>query len=135
VAEVVSRFAGAASAHDWAAMAELFTEDAVWSSSVGALSFRHQGRPAMLAWLIGNEANVEVLFYASGTPTVRMLGDGRAHSRVSMTEVLRIKATGERKLLLGSYVDELAKVDGSWRFTKRHFTLGHAEPLRGTSAP
>jgi hypothetical protein len=135
VADVVSRFAGAASAHDWVGMTELFTEDAVWSSSVGELSFRHQGRAAMLAWLRGNEANVEVLFYSSGTPAVTIGGDGRAQSRVTMTEVLHVKASGERKLLLGTYVDELAKTNGAWRFTKRHFTIGHVEPLRGTSAP
>ena len=135
IADVITRFAGAASTHDWTAAASLFAEDAVWTSSVGELSFRHDGRPAMLAWLTSNEANVEVLFYASGTPTITLLADDRARSRVSMIEVLHLKATGERRLLTGAYDDELAKANGTWRFTRRHFTLGHGEPLRGTPAP
>jgi hypothetical protein len=135
IAEVIARFVAAASVHDWTASASLFAEDAVWASSVGELSFRHEGRPAMLAWLKSNEANVEVLFYTSGTPTITLLARDRARSRVSIIEVLHIKATGERRLLTGAYDDELAKVNGAWLFTKRQFTLAHGESLRGTSAP
>lgn len=132
IADVLSRFAGAASAHDWAAAAELFAEDAVWSASAGDLSFRHEGRAKMLAWLTQNTANVEVVFYSAGTPSITLENDTRAQSRVSMTEVLFIKATGERRLLLGTYRDELEKVDGVWRFKKREVSIDHAEVLRGT---
>jgi ketosteroid isomerase-like protein len=135
VADGISRFVGAISAHDFAAATELFAADAVWSSSAGALSFRHEGRAAILDFLTHSDENVQVLHYSAGVPDVTLLGDGRAQSRVGLVEVLHIKATGERKLLLGTYVDQLAKTEGVWRFSHRHATINHAETLRDGPPP
>ena len=132
VADVVVRFVAAISARDFGAAAELFAQDAVWTASAGELSFHHEGRAAVHAFLTRSDADVEVLYYSAGVPAVTLLPDGRAHSRVSLTEVLQIKATGERRLLLGTYVDELAKIEGSWRFKQRRVAINHAETLRGT---
>lgn len=133
IADLVARFAGAISAHDFDVASELFADGAIWSAAAAELSFRHEGRAVIRDWLSRSNLDVEVVYYAAGVPAITLLGGGRARSRVGMTEVLLIKGTGQRKLLLGTYVDELAKIEGAWRFTKRHAAINHVEDLRGAA--
>ena len=112
----------------------LATTSAGYAFSAGVQDNR-VGRAKMLAWLTQNTANVEVVFYSAGTPSITLENDTRAQSRASMTEGLFIKATGERRLLLGTYRDELEKVDGVWRFKKREVSIDHAEVPGGVVRP
>lgn len=104
-------------------MVELFAEDASWQASAGALGFQHEGRPAIEAWLNGNQDKVEVLFYLAAPPRVELVNPTLAHAQTSMNELLLIKASGEIKQLFGVYRDQLRKSDGRWRFAARRFEL------------
>ena len=128
IAQLYARFAGAANEHAWDEMAELFAPDATWEASAGALGFRHQGRPAIAAWLLGNRDKVEVVFYLAAAPQVELLGPDRALGQTTMHELLELKQSGELKELFGVYRDELHKSDGRWRFASRRFERRRAQP-------
>jgi hypothetical protein len=73
----------------------------------GRLGFRHQGREAIARWLASNPNRVEVLVYLASPPVVELVAPGRARSRTTMTELLRLLDTGEVRQLFGMYTDEL----------------------------
>lgn len=123
IAELSTRFADAVNRHDWEAMAQLCTEDAVWEASVGKLGFRHEGRAAIRKFLVENPNGVEVVAYTTTPPFIDTLSGERARTRLNMTEYLRVLATGEMKRIVGVYSDELVKRDGRWQFAHRRFTL------------
>jgi hypothetical protein len=47
----------------------------------------------------------------------------RGSGRLNITEYLRIHATGEIKLIVGVYSDDLVKCEGRWQFAHRTFPL------------
>lgn len=123
IADLAARFADAANRHDWKQMAQLYAEDAIWETSAGTLGFHLEGRPAILRFLLENPKNVEVVAYSSTPPFIETISDGRARTRLNMTEYLRDLATGEVKRIVGVYTDELVKREGHWQFSHRAFTL------------
>jgi hypothetical protein len=127
IAALTARFADAANRHDWETMAALHTEDAVWEGAAGELSFRNEGRAAILAWLRGNVPKLEVVYYLSSPPHIEELSEDRARSRLSMLELLRVRATGELKHIYGVYSDEIVKRDGRWLFARRTVAVRHEE--------
>lgn len=129
IAALVSDFADAVNRRDWEAMANLHTENAVWEGAAGELSFRNQGRGAILAWLRGNEPKLEVVYYMCSTPHIEVLEGDRATSRLSMFELLRVRDTGELKQIYGIYSDELVKRDGRWFFARRSVSVRHQQNL------
>jgi hypothetical protein len=123
VAELSQRFSDAVNRHDWKLMAELCAEDAIWETSAGKLAFRHEGRAAILRFLVENPNGVEVVAYTTTTPFIETISAERARTRLNMTEYLRVLATGEVKRIVGVYTDELVKRDGRWQFAHRTFAL------------
>lgn len=128
IAALLAGFADLVSRRDFAAMTEMFTEDAEWQASAGALGFHHVGRAAITRWLAENPNHVEVVFYLASPPAITQHSPDRATARTSMTELLRLKRTGELLQLFGSYTDELVRRDGRWRFAHRRFELRHQQP-------
>ena len=118
-----ARFADCANRHDWDSMALLFDENAIWETAAGGLGFRHEGRPAIQRFLLDNPNGVDVLAYAASMPVIELTALDRARSRLHITELLRLRATGETKRIFGTYEDELVKRDGRWYFAHRRFTM------------
>lgn len=125
VAQAIARFNAAVPLHDFEAMADAFTEHAVWEASAGKLGFRHEGRAAIQAWLTGNPGRVEVLFYLAGPSAIELRAAGRAQAFTAVTELLRLKDSGEVRQLFGVYRDELVEEGGRFRFAHRRFELRH----------
>jgi hypothetical protein len=123
VAELSARFSDAVNRHDWQLMAQLCAEDAIWEASAGSLGFRHEGRAAILRFLVENPNGVEVVAYTSTPPFIESISGERARTRLNMTEHLRVNATGELKRIVGVYTDELIKRQGRWQFAHRTFAL------------
>ena len=123
IAQLAARFSDAANRHDWQQMAQLYAEDAIWETRAGKLGFRHEGRAAILRFLLENPNGVEVVAYTSTPPFIETISDGRARTRLNMTEYLRVLGTGEVKRIVGVYSDELVKRDGRWQFLRRSFAL------------
>ena len=123
IAELAARFSDAVNRHDWQLMAELCSEDAIWEAGAGTLGFRHEGRAAILRFLMENPNGVEVVSYTSTPPFIETIAGERARTRLNMTEYLRITATGELKRIVGVYSDELVKKGGRWQFSHRSFAL------------
>jgi hypothetical protein len=123
IAELSQRFSDAVNRHDWQQMADLCAEDAIWETSAGKLGFRHEGRAAILKFLLENPNGVEVVSYTTTVPFIESISGTDARTRLNMTEYLRVRATGEIKRIVGVYSDQLVKRDGRWQFAHRRFTL------------
>ena len=123
IIDLLARFADATNRHDWEALVALFDEDATWETEAGGLGFRHEGRAAIRRFLLENPNGVEVVFYMVAPPAIELGAEGDARTRTTITEILRLRATGEMKRLFGTYTDDLVKRDGHWRFARRRFVL------------
>jgi len=123
IAELSQRFSDAVNRHDWNLLAQLCVEDAIWEASAGKLGFRHEGRAAILKFLLENPNGVDVVAYTTSTPFIEAITGERARTRLNMTEYLRVRATGEIKRIVGIYSDELVKREGRWQFAHRRFAL------------
>lgn len=123
IGDQVARFSDAVNRQDWPALGGFFADEGVWEASAGELGFRYQGLDAIRDGLARNAQAVEVVHQQVSPAVVDVAGLDRAFARTSMSELLRVRATGEVKHLFGIYSDELVKRAGRWRFVRRTFTL------------
>lgn len=130
IRELVERWSDGTNNHDWAALEELFTEDAVWD--VGEpLSFTAQGRRQIVALL---REKMQPSLYVVQTPhaiIVKLQGN-TASARSTIHEVCRF-ADGTGLEMMGTYFDELVKEASGWRFRRRNYrcTLLNPQPPAG----
>jgi hypothetical protein len=118
-------------------LAELFTEDATWSSRSpdGELDFgRHDTREGIRAHFAEISASVaQPTLHAVTAPDLDIAPDGRRATGRWYTLVLLTMA-GERAgqvLLLGAtYHQEYRKTDGRWLFTRVDATLHFHLPVK-----
>lgn len=129
VADLIALFSDATTAHDFAAMADLFSRDAVWEATGDALAFRLEGADAIRAAFVRNDETLEVVFQQIGPSVVRVTAPDRASARTSVLELLRFKATGEVKQIVGVYRDDLVRSGDRWKFAARRFELRYAVDL------
>ena len=117
IMELVARYNHAQDQDDYDAWVDTFTEDGVFESP----QIRHQGR---------EELRQLSLDTAAGIPHVRHLtqnfiieGDGDAATMQSTIEVRSIAEDRQswRVVGIGTYEDDLRRVDGRWKFQRRSF--------------
>ena len=99
-------------------VADLFTEDGVWDAR--DLGYGHlEGREALQGYFAGSEGRAEAMAHLFGNPQVlEVHGDTmRARSYVQGIVVRAGKEVVRHDVVL--YDDELAEVDGEWRYRRR----------------
>lgn len=99
---------------DWGSV---WAEDAHWN----LMGTEVDGREAIVALWQGAMGGLNAVSMMCTPVSIQVDGD-RAKSRVITQEILDIKDGGTRAIG-GAYEDELAKVDGEWKFTKRVFRI------------
>ena len=129
-------------------LAELFTEDAAWSSRTrdGSVDFgRYEGREAIRAFFAGaSESLGPMTLHYLLAPRIELAEDG-----VSATGVCYLlaildqrpassppgSADRERVLLGGVYSHRFRRVDGRWLISSSVCDLSLEEPLRSATSP
>lgn len=129
VAETIARFSTATVARDVQTMAGSFTPDATWEASGDELGFHLTGIDQIRAAFERNFTAVEVVFQQVGVPEISLLAANHASARTTVFELLRVRATGVVKQLVGVYHDELVRRGDDWLFARRRFELQHAVDL------
>lgn len=130
IRELVERWSDGTNNHDWAALEELFTEDAVWD--VGApLDFQMQGARQIVALLREKMRPSQYVVQTPHAIIVKVKGN-EATARSTIHEVCRF-ADGTGLEMMGTYFDELVKQAGRWRFRRRTYrcTLLNPQPPAG----
>ncbi len=125
IRELVERWSDGTNNHDWTALEELFTEDAVWD--VGApLDFTAQGGRQIVALLREKMRPSQYVVQTPHAIIVKVQGT-TATARSTIHEVCRF-ADGTGIEMTGTYFDELVKLPQGWRFKRRTYRCTYLNP-------
>jgi hypothetical protein len=118
------------------AIADLFTEDAVWSG----VDLILDGRPAIREWFLRREGLARrVSRHVCTNIGVDVLSDDEAQSICYLVNYrhdrqegdLRMPAPGDIPKYVGECHDRFRRTPDGWRFTARHVDVAFARPARG----
>jgi SnoaL-like protein len=128
IRDLIYRYSDAVTRADWQQCEAVFTPDAIWESAI--LGLRYESRAAFLDTLRAT-TDYDILIQTGHSPVVTLTGPGRAQATTTIHEFARgvgaaDTALGEAGVAsnfeqYGIYFDDLARIDGEWRFTHRVF--------------
>ena len=122
ITELISRYMHALDARDGEALAATFADDGALDTG----SERIVGRRALVDFVAAGTGK-----FSSGNRhwTSNVIIDGNGDAASAACYLLVVDAhDGGRVSVVGRYDDELRRVDGGWRFTKRRITFDYYEP-------
>jgi uncharacterized protein (TIGR02246 family) len=118
IREVIERYTSAATRGDWDGFEDLWTSDALWE--VGPpVNSTVRGASAIREELIATLENQDLFVQMTHDPIVTLHGDDRA-SATTMIHALARREGHHQIVNYGIYYDNLVKLDGTWRFARRH---------------
>lgn len=127
IRELLDSYAHAVMTRDAQAWAQTWAEDGYWAlpefPDLGGFS----GRTAIVAaWTesmkrYGLAGATRPMIYVAHPGEIHVEGD-RARAISYTSEIFDDPASGKTMRLRGRYVDELARIEGAWRFTRREYT-------------
>ncbi|HEY6530752.1 MAG TPA: nuclear transport factor 2 family protein [Acidimicrobiales bacterium] len=132
IQEVIATYSDTASRGDWETFATLWAPDAVWEvgQPVGS---RVEGAEAIIDVASGNVDDNDFLIQMAQTTVVRLGGDGTAWA-TTMIHALAHREGRHSVTNYGIYFDDLVKLDGQWKFSRRLLqpVYSEAETFTGT---
>ena len=136
IEQLIYRYSDAVTRADWDQLDTVFTADAVWESP--PLGRRYEGPGAIREFLAKGSSALEILIQTPHCPVIRLLGPQSAQATTTLHEFTRgvianTSAYGESGSGLnfeqyGIYFDDIAKLDGDWKFTRRLFVPVYVGP-------
>jgi ketosteroid isomerase-like protein len=128
ITDLIHRYSASVTRADWDETEAAFAPDAVWE--MPALGLRHEGARAYRRFL-AETIGYDLLIQTAQAPVIRFLGPGLAQTTTTIHELVRgevlvdstVGKAGTRVNLeqYGIYHDDVAKLDGEWKFTHRLF--------------
>jgi hypothetical protein len=128
IADLIYRYSDAVTRADWDQMEEVFAPDSIWESP--ALGMRFESARTFRDYLADTTGS-DLLIQTAHPPVIRFVGPGQATTTTTVHELIRGEALAGTTLgeagtpinteQYGIYHDEVAKLDGEWKFTHRLF--------------
>ena len=128
IRDLIDRYNDAVNHRDWAALRETFTEDAIWEVAA-PVNLRFQGAGEIAGGIRGSVGRQEFLVQSSSAIVIEQTTSELASARSTMIEMGRPKEGGPGMHAAGTYYDELAKVNGKWRFKHRIFRVRYMDEI------
>lgn len=134
IRELIETYADAVILRDPDLWISVWADDAFWAlpDYPGLEGFR--GRDAILAgWLQGMDAyappsdRLPGMVYVATPGAIEVTGN-HAIARVYTSEIFTDPGTGTELRVRGRYDDELARIGGAWKFTRREYRQIHQSP-------
>ncbi len=122
IRELLARYCYLHTDHDFAGIAELFTEDGCFESLAGPRRGREEIRDYYLHLLPGAGAAPDRKHFISET---RIDLRGEEASVTSQFMLVRHDGTAPQVVAVGRYFDELVLQGGEWRFRHRKVIVDH----------
>ena len=129
IQQLIYRYSDAVTRADYEQMATVFAADAVWESPVLGMYF--ETAREFIDFQIEGSTALDVVIQVASGPVVELLGPDRAAATTNIREIIRGTITvggewgpagGENNVdQYGIYFDEVSKIDGAWKFTRRVF--------------
>ena len=129
IQQLIYRYSDAVTRADYEQMATVFAADAVWESPTLGMHF--QTAREFIDFQSEASTALDVLIQTASGPVIELLGPDRAAATTNIREIIRgtITVGGEwgpagaenNVDQYGIYFDEISKIDGTWKFTRRVF--------------
>lgn len=128
--QLVHRYTDIINAREWDALAEIFTEQAVWQA-LSPVDLRLTGLSAISEGIPASVGRTEYLVQFTSGIVIGLENECQASVRSHLAEFGQFRDTGKGLQAVGVYHDLAVKRDGIWRFQERTFELKYA----GDTAP
>ena len=129
IQQLIFRYSDAVTRADYEQMATVFAADAVWESPILGMHF--ESAREFIDFQIEGSTALDVLIQTAAGPVVELLGPDRAAATTNIREIIRGTHTVDgvwgpagsesNTDQYGIYFDEVNKIDGAWKFTRRVF--------------
>jgi SnoaL-like domain len=128
IQDLIYRYSDAVTRADWQQCEAVFSRDAIWESPI--LGLRYESRASFLE-ILRATSPYGLLIQTAHSSVVTLTGAHRAKATTTIHEFARGVAAADTALgeagqeqnfeQYGIYFDEVARIDGEWRFTHRLF--------------
>jgi SnoaL-like domain len=128
IQDLIYRYSDAVTRADWQQCEAVFTPDAIWESPT--LGLRCENRASFMEMLRAT-SSYDLLIQTPHSSVITLTGTHHAHATTTIHEFIRGTVVADNKLdetgaesnfeQYGIYFDDITRVDGSWKFTHRHF--------------
>jgi hypothetical protein len=129
IQQLIFRYSDAVTRADYEQMATVFAADAVWESPILGMHF--ESAREFIDFQIEGSTALDVCIQTAAGPVVELLGPDRAAATTNIREIIRGTTTVDGVWgsagtdmnvdQYGIYFDEVNKIDGAWKFTRRVF--------------
>jgi hypothetical protein len=121
IQDLIHRYSDGVTRADWQQCEAVFTPDATWESS--GLGIRCDDRASFME-ILRATSSYDLLIQTAHSPVITLIDAHHARSTTTIHEFIREAAGAENNLEhYGIYFDDIARVDGRWKFTHRVFQL------------
>jgi hypothetical protein len=127
IQDLIHRYSDAVTRADWDQCEAVFAPNAVWESPLG---LRFESRAAFLEGMRRTTSN-DLFIQTPHSSVITLTGSDRAKATTTLHELFRGVVPADSKLgkasaeinidQYGIYYDDLARIDGEWKFTHRVF--------------
>jgi ketosteroid isomerase-like protein len=128
IQDLIYRYSDAVTRADWPQCEAVFCPDAIWESP--GLGLRHESRASILE-MLSETTTFDLLIQTPHSPVITLTDAHQAEATTTIHEFIRgvavaesaaPESSSERNLeQYGIYFDDLARIDGEWKFTHRLF--------------
>ena len=128
IQDLIHRYSDAVTRADWQQCEAVFSPDAIWESPI--LGMRYESRASFMETLRATSSD-DLLIQTPHSPVIAFTGIDQAQATTTIHEFIRGTAIAETTLdVTGAesnfeqyaiYFDDLARIEGSWKFTHRRF--------------
>ncbi len=119
VQETINRYSDAANRADWDALESCYAPESVWEV-VEPLNLRFEGPRAIREGIVGHIGGLDTFIQTVHNTVVTLDGNGTASARSTLHEIVRTDGTVDL-MLWGISYDDLVRIDGDWKFSRRRF--------------
>jgi hypothetical protein len=129
IQDLIYCYSDAVTRADYAQMATVFADDAVWESPMLGMHF--DSARDFIQFQIDGSTALEVLIQTAANPVIDLLGSDRATATTNIREIIRGTTTNDSAYgptgmamnvdQYGVYFDEISKIDEAWKFSRRAF--------------
>jgi hypothetical protein len=137
IQDLIYRYSDAVTRADWAQCEALFAPKAIWECS--ALGIRYESATAFLEMLKGTSTS-EIMIQTPHAPVIKLIGSEKAEATTTIHEWNRMvspldntdagdavfqagKGEEINQAAYGVYFDDIARIDGEWKFTHRRYAV------------
>ena len=122
IQDLIHRYSDGVTRADWQQCEAVFTPDAIWESP--PMGMRYEDRASFME-ILRATSQYDLLIQTAHSSVITLIDAQHARSTTTIHEFIRESAAADSSNMeqYGIYFDDLARIDGRWKFTHRVFQL------------